>query len=302
MTSEEIRVAPPLSIGEPGRAASELTAGRPPALLTNADHELSECAIDGVEVRAASIRGLMHRYREEPRQDRFAISYEADHRTLLIAVCDGVGSLGQSHVAAEFASRALLEAYAATRDWSASVMEVNSALAALAEKTACEAGIESDAKQFGMKTTLVGAAVDLAASPPTASLVWTDDSVVWGLSSGTWTMLSTSDDPTEPVLHTGSVRGLPHLEPRFQQAVVALESTSGIFVMSDGVGVPLAQSSEVQATLAQWWNEPPRVFAFGEQVGFARKSHMDDRTVVGVWFPRDERDAHMVWPTEAAEV
>jgi serine/threonine protein phosphatase PrpC len=284
-------VTQPVAIGDPGRAAIELAAGRPPAIVTNADHEISECSIDGVEVRAASIRGLMHRYREEPRQDRFAISYDAPNDMLLIAVCDGVGSLGQSHEAADLASKAAVRSYAETRNWPDSVAEVNFALTALAEEAAREAFTESDAQLLGMKTTLVGAAIELSSTPPTASLVWTDDSVVWGLSDGTWTILSTSDDPTDPVLHTGSVRALPHREPRFQQASLSLDSITAIFVMTDGVGVPLEQSSEVQETLARWWSEPPDVFTFGQQVGFARKSHIDDRTVVGIWFPKDEADS-----------
>ena len=56
-----------------------------------------------------------------------------------------------------------------------------------------------------------------------------------------------------------------------------------LFAMSDGVGNPLAWSTEVRATLAQWWSRPPDPLSFAAQVGFARKSHVDDRTVVGIW-------------------
>lgn len=281
--------APVFSIGDPGRAAKELGGGRPPAILTNADHELSECSVDGVEVRGASIRGLMHRYREEPRQDRFAFAHDESSKTLLIAVCDGVGSLGRSHEAADFASKSILHSYASNRSWDVSIAEVNKALTALAFEAAEGASDEADRQLAGMSTTLVAAAIDLTRFPSNASLVWTDDSVVWGLSSGTWRMLSTTGDQADRALHTGSVRGLPHKEPRFQQTVISLETMTAIFVMTDGVGVPLEQSAEVQETLAQWWIEPPDVFTFGQQVGFARKSHMDDRTAVGIWFPPADR-------------
>jgi len=57
--------------------------------------------------------------------------------------------------------------------------------------------------------------------------------------------------------------------------------------MTDGVGVPLELAAEVRDTLAQWWASPPDVFTFARQVGFARKTHMDDRTVVGIWFDQE---------------
>jgi hypothetical protein len=41
---------------------------------------------------------------------------------------------------------------------------------------------------------------------------------------------------------------------------------------------------QVKETLADWWAAPPNLFEFAQQVGFARRGHLDDRTVVGVWF------------------
>ena len=53
--------------------------------------------------------------------------------------------------------------------------------------------------------------------------------------------------------------------------------------MSDGVGNPLAWVDEVRTTLSRWWAAPPDIYDFGRQVGFARQTHVDDRTVVGLW-------------------
>jgi hypothetical protein len=53
--------------------------------------------------------------------------------------------------------------------------------------------------------------------------------------------------------------------------------------MTDGVGQPLADIPEVQEALARRWATRPTVFEFASQVSFARKTHMDDRTVVGIW-------------------
>ena len=78
------------------------------------------------------------------------------------------------------------------------------------------------------------------------------------------------------------VRALPASAPRLHQVDTVLDE-GALFVMTDGVDVPLRGTPEVRASLAAWWAQPPTVFDFGSQVGFARKSHLDDRTVVGVW-------------------
>jgi len=78
------------------------------------------------------------------------------------------------------------------------------------------------------------------------------------------------------------VRALPAACPRLHHTEIAF-TDGALFVMTDGVGLPLATTPEVGATLAGWWATPPPIFRFAGQVGFARKTHLDDRTVVGVW-------------------
>ena len=48
-------------------------------------------------------------------------------------------------------------------------------------------------------------------------------------------------------------------------------------------GEPADLERDVRNTLARLVGRPPDPFTFAAQVGFARKSHMDDRTVVGIW-------------------
>jgi hypothetical protein len=83
-------------------------------------------------------------------------------------------------------------------------------------------------------------------------------------------------------MHQVGVRALPHREPRFRIREIAAER-GALFVLTDGVGVPLESAGDVRRNLAQWWASPPDVFTFGSQVSFARKAHLDDRTAVGVW-------------------
>jgi len=279
-------------IGPAGRASRELPAG-PPGNDTAADHELSACSVPGLEVRAASIRGLMHRYREEPRQDRFSLVSHDATGGLVVTVCDGVGSLKRSQDAAALVAAKVPHEFIASGNWAKAVSVVNDELARLAADTAAAAPNGADPVDYGMSTTFVGVALARTAEQAvTASIAWTDDSSVWLLRDGRWTNLTPPPaihEDADPALHSTRVRALPHRDPRVQVVEVTIDR-GALFVMTDGVGVPLELASDVRRTLAEWWVAPPDVFTFGRQVGFARKGHQDDRTVVGIWLsPGDGR-------------
>jgi Protein phosphatase 2C len=268
-------------IGDPGRAARELPAGFPPAAPAVPDHVLAEYATDDLEIRAASVRGLLHRYREQPRQDAFSVVHDPASDTTVVVVCDGVGSLPRSHEAAAFVVDRLPMHYWAHRDWDTAVKAVNAELHDLATR-AVAAVDPADRDAHRMATTLVAVAIDRTPDGRRARIVRSDDSTVWRLTpDGTW-MPAAADGPEAAGVHTGSVRALPAPSPRLHHTEVPF-ADGALFVMTDGVGTPLENAAEVRATLAGWWSSPPPIFRFGSQVGFARKTHMDDRTVVGVW-------------------
>lgn len=272
-------------IGEPGRAATELGAGLPTRFPDSADHELSQCSVPGASVRAASVRGLMHRYRDQPRQDRFSVVYDAPTRTLIVSVCDGVGQFALSQEAAAFVALDVPRAYLAHRDWNVAVKEVNERLKDFVATSASRSHLDDVPGDVRMATTLAAAAICLDPDNRHASVAWTDDSSAWMLLDGTWWNLTPDPDGSDEDsgIHTGRVKALPHANPRLRTADYQV-GDGPLFVMTDGVGVPLEGSEQVRETLAGWWATPPDVFRFAQQVGFARKGHMDDRTVVGVWF------------------
>jgi hypothetical protein len=272
------------AIGEPGRAAAELGAGPPTRFPDSADHELSECEVPGASVRAASMRGLLHRHHQQPRQDRFSVVYDAPTRTLVVTVCDGVGQFPLSQEAASFVAIDTPRAYLLHRDWNTAVDEVNQRLTEFVAATPNRSHLDPVPENVRMATTLVAAAVCLDPADPHATVAWTDDSSVWLLREGTWENKTPDPDasPDRDELHSGRVTALPHANPRLRTAGGRI-GEGALFLMSDGVGVPLQGSAQVRETLAQWWAAPPNIFTFAQQVGFARKGHMDDRTVVGIW-------------------
>src|SRR5438045_913877 len=88
----------------------EISQGEPPEPAWPVDAAVSSCCLNALEIRAASVRGFMHRARNAPRQDAFAIQ-KGDEGSVLLVVCDGVGSLPLSERAAHLICDTLPDLY-----------------------------------------------------------------------------------------------------------------------------------------------------------------------------------------------
>jgi hypothetical protein len=232
----------------------------------------------------------LHRARQTSRQDAFALGQAAgaDDVTWLIAVvCDGVGQFGRSAEAANAVSWRLAELGVEGQPWPVAFMTANEELAKMAEEARAE-GPEGDAS--AMATTAVAASVRRDADGWAGEVAWVGDSTLWHLSlESRWTLISHSTRDDNADYHSSAVRPLPSSDGE----CTCREFRTGpgaLFAMTDGVANPLQWSGDVQVTLAQWWARPPDPFTFAAQVGFARKTHVDDRTVVGIWTDPGETD------------
>jgi len=271
------------SIGEPGRASAELAAGPPPGRVGPADVELSTASAGGMLIHAASSRGLEHRANGTVRQDAFALSWRnaPGMAAMMVAVvCDGVGSLPLSDVAAAFVSRRLAVLGAEGVPWTEAFPRVNSELRKLAEEAAADAGTLGQE----MATTAVAVTVRREAGEWAGDVAWVGDSMLWHLDADAQWRLVTCPHAEEidSDYYSSGVTPLPASEPIPASCPFRLRG-GALFVTSDGIGNPLKWSEDVQTALARWWEAPPDPFTFAAQVGFARKSHLDDRTVVGIW-------------------
>ena len=194
MSSLDPRAAvSPFAIGDPGRAASELPAGPPGMPIGQADAELSAATLPGMTIRAASIRGLLHRFNGTPGQDAFAIAQhqheELDASRAIAVVCDGVGALGRSHEAARLVSRLLAGSGMNKVPWPDAFVQANNEVHALAAQ-ASSCGPD-DADLNGMATTAVAAVVHRVADAWMLSAAWVGDSSLWHLSGeGQWSLLA----------------------------------------------------------------------------------------------------------------
>lgn len=258
------------SLGSPGRTALEIGAGPPPTGSAVPDHAVSECWTDSFDFRAASCRGLQHRANGTPRQDAFTIERSPSSDGVVVVVCDGVGSLERSAEAAAFVCGRLPALYWETSDWPVAISAVSAELAEIAYVN----------EVLVMATTVVAAAFTEEA----VHVAWTDDSTCWYLDGG-WRPAHDLPSDEDGAVATSKVVAIPVANPECAQRT--LSANHPVFLMTDGVGEPLRLSEEVADQLASWWESPPDAFTFARQVAFARRTFIDDRTVVGAW-PRSE--------------
>ena len=281
------------SIGAPGRAALERPAGAPAGRAGHADIEISTAAAGELLLEAATVRGVQHRAVGQPRQDAFAIGTnraDGEFESAVAVVCDGVGSLARSDEAADLVSRNLVRLRAQGLPWPDAFAAVNDLLRATAEESLSAS--DSDPVADGMATTAVAVSVCHVAGEWAGEVAWVGDSALWHLSSDEqWTLLTgSSAGDGDADYHSSAVTALPSGDGGCASREFRFPDGS-LFLMSDGVANPLKWSSEVQKQLAIWWAFPPDPFTFAAQVGFARKSHMDDRTVIGIWASPAEKPA-----------
>ena len=277
MAQRAIDESPPVvpAIGNPGRAALEVPDGPPPAVLGRSDIELSGASLPGISMRAASVRGVQHRARHTVRQDAFALAQTRDEGAVAV-VCDGVGSLDRSDYAAALVSLRLAEAGAAGIPWPDAFAAANAELA----KTAAE---WESAGLGAMATTAVALTARRSSGWWFGEVAWVGDSPLWHLGDDAiWRPVTDAAADDDAAYHSSGVRPLPASEGACSWCSFRIRG-GALFAMTDGVGNPLAWAGDVRETLGRWWAGPPDPLTFAGQVGFARKAHMDDRTVVGIW-------------------
>lgn len=313
-------------IGTPGRAA-EVVRSRPAISLQSVcDSQLEGFDVGDstseprLVVRAASTRGLSHRYGGDVRQDSFAVRITRDQKFLVIAVADGVSAGKHSHLAASIVTDQVPRKVASILqsrlpsdiDWRQVIDET--AVEEMREwsRRRAERGLLSDlAKANGISDSEV---VEWSANPAVIGLEMATTFAIavvcvdpeesgnhraWFVRLGdTSGWLVTPNDDADPqwssigevknegaVIAESATMALPYL-PQGELPVTELEIPRGSFLalVTDGIGDPLGSGTGITGrALATWWKSPPNIYQFGAQVDFSRNTFDDDRTAVVVW-------------------
>jgi hypothetical protein len=114
------------------------------------------------------------------------------------------------------------------------------------------------------------------------------DSSALRLRDGAWSPVTEVKGEGQEVA-SSAVRPLPR-ETKPEPVPLSLRTGDVLTVISDGIGDPMGSGSGVVGRFfTEVWAEPPDTIEFAHQVGFYRKTFMDDRTVVTVWVNPDRR-------------
>jgi hypothetical protein len=293
-------------VGDAGRQpqvrASAPTGAAPP------DITLDGASVGAVVYRAASLRGLGHQERGEPRQDAYVVRASRDRRWLVGCVSDGVSAAVRAHVGAGIVCSRVTETVLAHLDastpptgpdeWARSVAEMpwkqaveaanDGMLRSTAEllRRAGDRTVGFQEARVLMAATAVAFVVDTEPSNdgdhPATVVNITGDSVGFLGAGDGWTALTTPKDLSGPFV-SSAVHAMP-AEVDVTPVVLRLQPGQFLVAMTDGLSDPLgAGKGVVGRFLAAQWVGPPDVLEFAQQVGFYRRTFVDDRTAVVVW-------------------
>ncbi|WP_327045345.1 protein phosphatase 2C domain-containing protein [Microbispora sp. NBC_01189] len=277
---EETEPAEPQVFGREPRLVSR---PGPLPVFRRPDSEIDGADLPGLTVRAASIRGDIHRHYGTVRQDAMGL-WQDGEGMLLACVADGVGSKELSHIGAVRACGAAHEhlhnffAQATDLDWAARCFVENVA-SAINNRAA-----EEPAAPDSLSTTFLAALIeDLPdQSRHRITLVRVGDSTAWLLREGKWTSSFRKQGEDDGVIDS-STCALPRDVDRVEVRTGYLHAGDMLMLCTDGLSNPM-RAPELSTGLAAWWSQgPPSLPEFFRQMSFRKKTHDDDRTAVCVW-------------------
>ncbi|MCX2965400.1 protein phosphatase 2C domain-containing protein [Gordonia aquimaris] len=279
----------PFVVGDPGRAYREVNGGKPFSCVSVPDTVCDAFDFSGWHVRAASVRGLAHRHYSTARQDHYEVGFCPDADRLVAVVCDGVGSLDHSHIAASVVSRKLLRQ---TLDTTATPVTADEWTPMFERAAGAVRKVRWN--RFGQNESLMATTATIAVvegvsrpGPWTFTLCGLGDSSIWSRVGGltpAWRLLAGGKDASnDALISSNRTRSVPDGPMILTVEQATVEPGATVVVCSDGVGDLL--DDEVGNRLALEWADPPRAVNFAAQVGVGRMTFTDDRTAVALWTP-----------------
>ncbi|AYF77908.1 hypothetical protein D7D52_33420 [Nocardia yunnanensis] len=242
-------------------------------------------------IRAASMRGHLHRYQGAPRQDDFAIAATDEPPRLVIAVADGVSAAPHSHIGAglavQYAVRWLTRPEQSARtDWRVLFEHAAWALIERAATLLATPEVNAEQAEAIVATTLTCA---VCAPHPDGGVrvevAGVGDSGAWLLREGRFTRIAGGKTVSDDGLTSSAVLGLPRIPDEVVPVEVVVEPGAVLLLGTDGFGDPLGGGAgEVGALFTTVLGaRMPSLVEFAHALDFSRETFDDDRTLVALW-------------------
>jgi serine/threonine protein phosphatase PrpC len=271
-------------VGEPPSGVR--IASAPSRVVTVSDSACDGLSAAGVEIRAATVRGLSHRWNGRPRQDAFSFGVDAASRHVVLAVADGVGSAPNAEIGAHLATYHGVEQLTEALDRGATLADLSGT--ALMDRVAALIRTGSpfpadDRLDRLVATTLVVAVVETA-SCGGQHRVWTaqvGNSEAIVLRNRRYRYLGAV---AESDILDNRTASLPMSPDAVEERCSVVPDGSVLFLCSDGITDPLGHGrGSAGVYLAEHLAIPPDPLELARTIGFLRKGFLDDRVLAGVW-------------------
>ncbi|QIS21159.1 protein phosphatase 2C domain-containing protein [Nocardia terpenica] len=245
----------------------------------------------GFTLRAASLRGHLHRYNGAPRQDDFAVATPPGR--LIIAVADGVSAACHSHIGSTTAVRYATQwlESEATGDladiaWRSLFENTAWTLIELAASVLSTPEADATAAESVLATTLTCVVCESNNDGTLSAVIaGVGDSGVWVLSNGTFTQIWGGKQATEGGLTSSAVSGLPRVPNDLEPVHLGVWPDEVLLVGTDGFGDPLGGGGGTVGALFRdtLTARLPAPIEFAHVLDFSRETFDDDRTLVAIW-------------------
>lgn len=248
-----------------------------------------EAQLGDIAVRAASLVGPGHRCQEPAtaRQDAYRMARDATGDHLLLAVADGVSSSAHAELGAAVAASTAVTYLRRQLD------DPEGQLSAADLFDEAATAMRREAGRRGLEPADVCAVLFVAVIPtrPTAPTgertmwaAWLGDASLWRLDEQRWRYAAGDRKGATPGYDSNAVTHTLPADPHAARDTrLALRPGDVVSLVSDGVGDGLATIDELNAYLADRWQQPLPIATYLSDVGFDAERFLDDRTSVTVW-------------------
>ncbi|MFD3703484.1 protein phosphatase 2C domain-containing protein [Nocardia sp. NPDC058658] len=284
---EPIVVGTPTPVFEPKAVHKEF--GKAPY---RADTVIDGWSGGAFTIRAASVRGYLHRYRGAPRQDDFAITVDQERDRLTVAVADGVSGAKYSHIGASAVVRYAtqwLDDPPEPLDDGGWYTLFKSAAWTLIEQAATVLSLpQADAEQAERMLATTLTCVVCEPHPDgglSAVVAGVGDSGVWLLADGKFVPVLGGKQASASGLSSSAVVGLPRVPNEVTPLTIIIEPGQVLLVGTDGFGDPLGGGEGGVGGLfaSMLGDRVPSQLEFAHALDFSRETFDDDRTLVAIW-------------------